>query len=90
MAGRHVEEVARLHDALGAVVHLHGGTAAHHEADVLDLAGRLASCRADMLGPAPAGFIRGATDRHRTHVEDLELALLEGADLRGLVEVDEG
>ena len=38
MAGRHVEEVARPHDPLAAVLHLHGGAAAQHEPDMLDLA----------------------------------------------------
>src|SRR4051794_7458878 len=86
---RHVEEVARAHHALLAVVHPDGRGARHHQPDVLDRARRGAGRGADMLGPAPARLVRRPADGHRPDAVDLEAPLLELPHLGGIREVQE-
>src|SRR5215217_8719795 len=81
MSRRHVEEVARLHDALLAVVHLHRRTAADHEPHVLDHAGARPRRLTDVLGPLPARLVGGAADRHRADRVELEAPAVERARL---------
>src|SRR3954467_11505484 len=90
VARRDVEEVARPHDPLLPVVHPHRGAAAEDQTDVLHRARGLARRRTDMLRPAPARLVGGAAGGHGTDGIELEAALLELADLRGRVEVDQG
>jgi putative flavoprotein involved in K+ transport len=89
VAGRDVEEVARVHHSLGTVVHLRDRLAAEDEADVLDLAGGGADGRPDMLGPAPTRFVRRSTERRRPDAVDVEAPLLEVARLGRRIEIDQ-
>lgn len=87
VSGGYVEEVAGAHHDLAPVIHLCDRLPAQHQADVLDLAGALPGKRSDMLGPPPAGFVAGATERCRTDLIELELALLECPHLGGRSEI---
>jgi hypothetical protein len=74
-----VEEVAGLDQSLGAVVHLCDRLSAEDETDVLDLAGGSAGDRRDVLGQAPAWFVRRPAEGRRSDAVDVESSLLEVA-----------
>jgi deferrochelatase/peroxidase EfeB len=69
-----------------AVLERGGRRARDHQADVLDLAARLADAGADVQRPLPARLVGGAADRQAADVDDLEAALLHLADLVRRVE----
>src|SRR5215470_7320405 len=86
MAGSDVEEISGLHLDDAAVVHCGRGSAGQHQADVFHRAAADAQRLADVNRPSPPRFIAGAADGHAPDANDLELALLEGANLVRLLE----
>jgi|SRR5580658_4249778 hypothetical protein len=88
-AWRNVEEGAGAEFVDGAVVHGRGGAAGEDQADVFDIAAGSTDGRADVLGPLPAGLVRGAADGHGAEVDEFEFSLFEGAYFVGGLEAFE-
>jgi hypothetical protein len=84
--GWYVEEVTRAHFDDSAICEGGSGGASDHEPDVLDLAAILSQLAADVLGPAPAGLIRGAPYAHAADAHELESAHGHFPDLIGMLE----
>src|SRR5215472_5344830 len=70
----YVEEVTRAHFDHPAICEGSSSRACDHEPDMLDLTAILSQLTADVLGPAPAGLIGGALDRHAADAHELESA----------------
>jgi hypothetical protein len=81
VARRNREQVPGLQHALGAVGHQDRGAAAHHQAEVLDLAEVGPGGGADVLCPPPSRLIARPTDRDSSDPEELEAAPRELAGL---------
>src|SRR4051812_14895702 len=81
-----IENVARLHFIIAAVIHPAGGRTGNDEADVLNFAQGRAGCWPDVLGPFPSWLVTRAADGHRTDLYDLEFAFGESADFVRLFE----
>ena len=80
------EKVARFHFRDPAVGECCGRRTGQHHADMLDRTVVAAERFPDIGGPAPAGFVSCATDRHAAERHGFEPAFVEMRDFVGLFE----
>ena len=86
VAGRSVEDVARLDLELEAVAVLNNPSAAELISDVVELAALGARNRTYVLGPAPMWCEGLLAERHPTDRDEVDEALLELVSLISLIE----